>query len=79
MYFSWNPIPSYVGSSMSTLLTRMPVKAPSPENSHSAGKICWLPQKWPPDRTTEMLSNVVVPLKPMNEMPKLIDEIVTPG
>ena len=70
--------PSYVGSTMSTLLTRMPVNAPSPELSHSAGNTCW-PQKWPPDRTIEMLSNVVVPLNPTNGIPKLIDEIVSPG
>jgi hypothetical protein len=50
--------PPYVGSTMSTLDTRIPWKTFDAENTQMAGKTCE-PQKWPPARTIEMLSNTV--------------------
>src|SRR5690606_5233442 len=57
-YLVWNMIPWYVGSTMSTSLTRMARKSLDAENNHIPGKVC-APQKWPPQRMIEMFSNLV--------------------
>src|SRR5689334_14559104 len=77
-YFDWNMMPEYVGSTMSTLLIQMP------RNSFEAAKIqmatkVWLPQKWPPARTSEMFANRVgVVPNPTNGYPKSSELIVIP-
>ena len=57
-------MPEYVGSTMSTSVTRMPWNSfDAREHPDRAGKV-WLPQKWPPARTSEMFSNPVGGLAP---------------
>src|SRR5262245_52804411 len=78
-YLVWNMMPEYVGSMMSTSLTRMP------RNSFDAAKAqiapnVWLPQKWPPARTSEMFWNVVsCGPKPTNGYPKSSELMVRPA
>jgi len=64
---------------MSTLLTRMPWKTFDAENTQMAGNVC-PPQKCPPARTMEMLSNTVggeAP-KPFIGIPKSSELMVMP-
>src|SRR5690242_137992 len=78
-YFVWNMMPEYVGSMMSTSLTRIARNSFEAENIHMAGNVCD-PQKWPPSRTSAMLDSWVgVVPKPTNAMSKLSELIVTPA
>src|SRR5690349_3160404 len=78
-YFVWNMMPEYVGSMMSTSLTRMARNSFDAENIQMAGNVC-CPQKCPPSRTRDMLDScVAVVPKPTNGMSKLSELIVTPA
>src|SRR6266540_6980050 len=78
VYLVWNMMPEYVGSTMSTSDTRMPRNSFEAEKHQMAPKVC-APQKWPPARISDTLSNRVggdAP-NPMNGKPKSSELMVT--